>query len=200
MPSPVTTPPDDLLGHWAGAAPRGAALELGAGTGETARWLGTLGFTVDAIESDRQAFGDLAIGLDGTLGRAILADIRCHPLPRQRYSLVTALAFLHFFHPEELVVLSRRVTRTLAPGGLLIASVFTTDDPGFTARREAGETMIAPATFRLSGRGGVIHYFESGELARLFRSLQLLEYDEARRLDPDGGLRAGASLIARKPG
>jgi hypothetical protein len=87
----------------------------------------------------------------------------------------------------------------LAPGGLLIASVFTIDDPGMAARREAGEMTVAPATFRLSG-GGLIHYFAPGELARLFGCLQVLEYDEARRLDTDGDLRAGASLVARKPG
>jgi SAM-dependent methyltransferase len=200
MPSSVTTPPDDLLAEWAEAAPRGPALELGAGRGETARWLGTLGFTVDAIESDPESFAQLATSLEGTTGRAVLADIRSHPLPRQRYGLVTALAFFHFFHPEELVLLSRRITRTLAPGGFLIASVFTTDDPGLAERRASGETMIAPATFHLSGRGGVIHYFGPGEFARLFRSLQTVEYDEARRLGPDGRLRAGASLVARRPG
>jgi SAM-dependent methyltransferase len=198
MPPPVTAPPDDLLGDWAGAAPRGAALELGAGRGETAHWLGNLGFTVDALESDPESFGQLLASLEGTACRAVLADVRSHPLPRRHYSLVTALAFFHFFHPEELGLLSRRITRTLAPGGLLIASVFTIDDPGMAARREAGETMVAPATFLLSG-GGLIHYFAPGELAHLFRGLQVLEYDEARRLDADGGLRAGASLVGRKP-
>jgi SAM-dependent methyltransferase len=200
MSSSFASAPDDLLAEWAGAAPPGWALDLGAGSGETAAWLGQKGFAVDTVESDPEAFGRLAAATIGNPGRAFLADIRRHPLPRQRYSLVTALAFLHFFHPDDLGLLSRRISRALAPGGILIASVFTTDDPGMAARLGAGEPMLAPATFRFSTHEGVIHFFGPGELAGLFRDLKLLDYEESRRLDVDGGLRAGASIVARKPG
>lgn len=190
--------PDELLESWAHLARIGRALDLGAGTGESALWLLGQGFTVDAIESEPAAYRALAASLAGTAGHAILSDIRRHPLARNTYSLVSALAFLHFFHPDELLLLARRLTRALAPGGILLASVFTTDDPALEARRAAGEPEVAPATFPLADGRGLVHYFAPRELSALFSDLQALEYAEARRLGPLGDLHAGASLVARK--
>jgi len=190
-------PPDDLLAAWAPQAARGFALDLGAGDGEVSRWLLQEGFSVDAVESDPARFARLEKALTSSRARRVEADIRRLPLRARRYSLVTALAFLHFFHPDELGLLARRIVRALAPGGILLASAFTTDDPGFEARRETGEEEIAPATFRLTPEGGVIHYFGPGELGRLFPELEILESEEGRRLLPTG-LRAGATLVARK--
>jgi SAM-dependent methyltransferase len=191
-------PPDELLGKWARQAPPGRALDLGAGSGEAALWLTRHGFTVEAIESDASASRALAATLSKSNARAVLADIRRHPLARSAYSLISALAFLHFFHPDELRLLARRLTRALAPGGILLASVFTTDDPSLEARREMAEPEIAPATFDLARRNAVIHYFAPGELARLFPDLETLHSEEARRVSPGGDLHAGASFAARK--
>jgi SAM-dependent methyltransferase len=190
-------PPDDLIAAWAPRTSQGAALDLGAGDGEVSRWLLQEGFSVDAVESDPARFAHLERSLASSRARLVARDIRRHPLPARYYSLVTALAFLHFFHPDELALLARRIVRALAPGGILLASVFTTDDPGFEARRETGEEETAPATFRLTPEGGLIHYFAPGELGRLFQRLEILEADEGRRLSPTG-LRSGATLVARK--
>jgi SAM-dependent methyltransferase len=190
-------PPDDLLAAWAPRAARGSALDLGAGDGEVSRWLLQEGFSVDAVESDPARFARLEKTLASSRSRRVEADIRRLPLRARHYSLVTALAFLHFFHPDELDLLARRIMRALGPGGILLASAFTTDDPGFEARRKIGEEEIAPATFRLAPAGGVIHYFGPGEFARLFLELEILESDEGRRLSPTG-LRSGATLVARK--
>lgn len=190
-------PPDDLLAAWAPGASRGFALDLGAGDGEVSRWLLQEGFSVDAVESDPVRFALLKRALASNRARLMAADIRRHPLRARHYSLVTALAFLHFFHPDELGLLARRIVRALAPGGILLASAFTTDDPGFEARRERREEEIAPGTFRLAPEGGLIHYFAPGELGGLFLELKTLESDEGRRLSPTG-LRSGATLVARK--
>jgi SAM-dependent methyltransferase len=191
-------PPDELLGQWARKAPPGRALDLGAGSGEAALWLAGQGFAVEAIEAEARAYRELRSALHESRAGAVFADIRRHPLARNAYSLISALAFLHFFHPDELRLLARRLTRALAPGGILLASVFTTDDPSYEARREIGQPEIAPATFDLAHRNGVIHYFAPGELARLFPDLETLHYEEARRVDPAGDIHAGASLVARK--
>lgn len=190
--------PDELLDKWAREAPPNRALDLGAGSGEATLWLARRGFAVEAIETDTSASPALTMTLQESNIRAVPADIRRYPLARDAYSLISALAFLHFFHPDELRLLARRLTRALAPGGILLASVFTTDDPGLEARRASGETEVAPATFPLAGRRGYLHYFAPGELRLLFSGLQVLEYVEARRLGPTGDLRAGASLVARK--
>jgi len=197
----ASDPPDELLASWVPAAATGRALDLGAGEGEASLWLARQGFTVEAVESDPSAYRVLAARLAGTNSRALFADIRHHPLARNTYSLVSALAFLHFFHPDDLGLLGRRLTRALAPGGLLLATVFTTDDPSLEARLESGEREAAPATYRLGGERGWIHYFAPGELAGLFPGLQILEVEEARRLDPTApeSFRAGASLVAAKP-
>ena len=46
----------------------------------------------------------------------------------------------------------------------------------------------------------MIHYFEPGELARVFTELEVLEYEEYRRIDPgsEEGYRAGATFVGRK--
>jgi hypothetical protein len=95
--------------------------------------------------------------------------------------------------------LADRLRAALRPGGLLIAEVLTTDDPGFGARLESGAPALEPNAFRLEN-GGVLHYFEPGELRRVFASLEAVEYAEERRVDPaaDPGYRAGATLVARR--
>jgi len=112
-----------------------------------------------------------------------------------------AQAVLHFLRPTQLWLLADRLVATLKPGGLLLADVFTTDDPGYLALKETGTIEIEPNTFEAPEPVGLIHYFAPGELRRIFALLEVLEYDESRRADPrsDDGFRAGAHLVAKRP-
>ncbi len=194
-------PPSELLERWAPQAPLGPALDLGAGQGEAARWLAAQGFEVDAVESDPLRFRRLAAGTaDGRL-HAYLLDLQDFVIQPERYTLILASAVLHFLRPSQLWPLADRLQAGLARGGLLLVEVFTTDDPGCASRRAEGAPEIEPNTFLVPDPVGVIHYFEPGELLRLFPALEVLAYEESRRLDPRApeGYRSGAQLAARRP-
>jgi hypothetical protein len=134
--------------------------------------------------------------------------VHLHPLhvmqfrpTAEAYSLVVASAVLHFFAPSDLELLAGRLSRSLVKGGILIAEAFTTDDPGYAVLRRENVREVEPNTFEAPPLIGLIHYFEPGELQRLFAGLKSLEYVEERRVDlvsPEG-FRAGALLVAQRP-
>lgn len=185
--------PTDLLARWTAEAPAGRALDLGAGFAESARWLAAQGFRVEAVD---QRPIPAAAGVT-----AHLADLRSFPLGSQRYALINAAAVLHFLRPSELPTLAERLQTALVPGGVLLAEVFTTDDPGLHACRQAGLQAVERDTYLFADEAFLIHYFAPGELRHLFPRLELLAYEEYRQADPDdpAGYRAGAALAARRP-
>lgn len=192
--------PSELLEVWIDQIPPGRALLLGAGKGELAKWLAARGFQVDAVEKDRSACDLMRKACHGLDVQVYSMDLVDFTYQEAHYCLIVALAVLHFLLPTDLWRLVDRLPPSIEPGGILIAEVFTIDDPGYDALVEAAIPQIQPNTFALPGSFQQLHYFEPGELRRIFGSLAVLFYEEARRrdgIDPRG-LRAGASLVARK--
>lgn len=187
-----------LLEDWCDRAPAKLALDLGAGKGRHSLWLASRGFQVDAVERD----ADLAAGLRAEAG-GLPVDVHQVDMlefvpERAEYGLILGAAVLHFLLPSHLWQLSDRIVSWLTAGGLFLAEVITTADPGYQERPQ--DEMVEPNTYVQAGTGDIIHYFEPGELRRVFGQLDSLEYEEYRRLAPgsSAGYRAGASLVARK--
>jgi hypothetical protein len=132
--------------------------------------------------------------------RAVCSDLTAFAYATDHYNLIVASSTLHFLRPTQLWRVADSVVAALARGGVFMAEVFTVDDPGFGVRRGAA-LEVEPNTFLLES-GEPLHYFGRGELRRVFANLEELEYEEARRSDPasDSGFRAGATIVARKPG
>ena len=137
----------DFLKTWSTKAPSGRALDIGAGVGNQARWLAARGFEVDAVESHPGQIEALHHATKGTGVRVHAMDILEFDLAPGRYSLITALAVLHFIAPSQLARLAMQLQVSLVPGGVLLAQVFTDDDPGFVEARELGLSEIEPGTF-----------------------------------------------------
>ena len=191
----------EALGRWAPAAPRGRALDLGAGDGAISLWLGRRGYLVDAVENDRRlakVLGRIRRGLPVVVHPL---DLRRFPLIANTYGLIVASAVLHFLRPSELWTIADGLSAALVPNGLLIAEVLTTDDPEAVGLRSSGAAQVEPNTYRAGTREGVIHFFEPGELRRVFHALEVREYDESRRITPEssGDYRSGATLVGRRP-
>ncbi len=193
--------PPDWLTAWIDEVPRGKALDIGAGEGDLALWLSERGFTVEAVENEESAARRLRRKAQGRSVKVVETDMEDYRIPSEEYTLVLAAASLHFLHPDDLEPLAGRLVAALRPGGYLMTEVFTTDDPGADHYRQEGVAPIAPNTYPIPGRKGIIHYFEPGELRRVFHPLEVLEYEESRRVstEDEAGYRAGALLIARRP-
>lgn len=190
----------EVLEAWIDHLPPGRALDLGAGDVAFSLWLAQRGFEVDAIEIDEARFRALKSRARGTSIRPILADMRSFDFGEECYALILASASLHFLAPCELAALAPRLTAALAPGGIFITEVFSTDDPARQALYEAGMETGEPQTF-LGLNGGVLHFFTEKELMQLFPDLVALFSEASRRRDPEepAGYRAGLTFVARRP-
>ena len=126
-------------------------------------------------------------------------DLRTFPLVRETYALVLASAVLHFLRPSELWPLADLLAASLVRGGVLVAEVLTIDDPEVSELRAAAVPEVEPNTFAIDPPDSVIHFFEAGELRRVFAGLEELDYAEDRRAaETEAGYRSGATLVARR--
>jgi SAM-dependent methyltransferase len=192
--------PYELLDRWISHVEIGRALDLGAGDGAVAIWLSNFGFDVTAVEADRAVFQTLHAATERTEIQSVYTDLQDFKFDTEAYSIITAFGVLHFLRPTHVWTIADHIVRSLAPGGLFICEAFTTDDPEFDQLRLRGFEMIEPNTFHIPSSQRPIHYFEVGELTRVFSELEVLEFEEYRRIDPESeqGFRAGAALVAKK--
>lgn len=143
--------------------PRGAALDLAAGSGREAVFLALHGFTVEAWDRAPEAL-ERAAALAARHGveiRCVVRDLerRGAALPAGCYDLVTVFRFLH--RP-----LFDRIARALAPGGHLVYETYLVGQERF-GRPTHPRFLLRP-----------------GELAEAFPGLENLHYEES---DPPEG-------------
>ena len=115
-------------------------------------------------------------------------------LPPTCADVVISLTTLDHLDPTQLEGVVTMIVESLRPGGLFIGSVFTIDDPGAQGQNRGAYSSETASYVR--------HYFEHGELQRLFDDLQTLHYQELHLEDRSHGpvhTHAVAHLVARKP-
>jgi len=196
--------PDEELKAFIDQVPVGRALDLGMGEGRNALWLAARGFQVVGVDLSAEAVtrAKRRARERGLVIEAHVADIRTFSIEPSSYSLILASAVLHFLLPAEVRDLARRIRAGLRPGGVVIASVFTVDDPGYEALQERHTEYLGEHTYYVPELGGPMHYFAKGELRALFSDLEVLYYAEERQLDTTHDLphyHSGAFLVARRP-
>lgn len=201
--SPWIDEPDEELEAFIEQVPVGRALDLGMGEGRNALWLAARGFEVVGVDLSPEvvAQADQRARERHLSIETHVADIRTFPIEPRTYSLILASAVLHFLLPREVRALARRIQEGLCPGGVLMASVFTVDDPGYEALQERRTEHLAENTYYVPEFGGPMHYFAPGELRGLFQGLEILYYAEERQLDTTHDLphyHSGAFLVARR--
>jgi tellurite methyltransferase len=178
----------DQILNWQDDLIPGPALDIGAGDGEISLWLASHGFAVDALEPDLNAAKALRPQISSLAIHLHTLNVLGFPLPTNHYTVIVASAVLHFIDHAMLPALAQGLIKSLVPGGMLFAAVFTCDDP---AREEPQKDSPTP----------VRHFFERDELRQLFMPLDVLVYEESRRAAPQSsfGYRSGATLVARLP-
>ena len=192
--------PNEILDRWITHVELGRVLDLGAGGGEVSLWLANSGFRVEAVDRDLASLRRSLADDKQDRVQLFETDIREHHFDDQRYTLIVAFGILHFLRPTELWVIADQLMASLVPGGVVMCQVVTTDDPNFAALQQEGVDMIEPNTYVLPPPQSVLHYFEPGELVRVFHGLRVLEFEECRSIDPDSqdGYGAGATFVGRK--
>jgi tellurite methyltransferase len=166
--------PAPLVLQFAGGLPPGQALDLAAGAGRNALYLAGHGWNVTAVDGS-------PVGIDLLLGRARqrnlainakVADLEAgqFDVPPQSFNLVLSCYFLQ----RSLIPMMKSA---LAPGGLLIMIVHTTD----ADQLKGTPTRAYP-----------------GELGSLFKGWNILHYREGEPGE-SAHRHAVAELVAQKP-
>lgn len=158
--------------------PKGLSLDLAMGEGRNAIYLATRGFDVDGVDAGAESV-NRARAAARRLGapiRAIVgnAEDGTYIIPIETYDLIVVFNYLH--RP-----LFKDIRDGLVPGGVVVYQTYTQEQARF-------------------GRPTNPDYLlESGELLRVFENWEHLAYRELIGPARDGGQRAIASIIARKP-
>lgn len=143
------------------AGPR-PVLEIGCGTGDDTCTLVAAGLSVVAF--DLSAVSVAAARLRAPQARLSCQDVRDpFPLGTGEAGAVVASLSLHYFAWAETVALMQRIHQTLAPGGLLLCRLNSTEDRHFGA---VGHPVIEPNFYQVKGQPK--RFFDRASVDTLF--------------------------------
>lgn len=204
LPRPLGDP-HPLVEQFAPGAPRGRALDLGAGKGHNALYLAAeLGFDpVDAIDNGSHPIVESEQILTGVVAEATrrwltvrtwYMDFWEFDMGVEQYALVLALNSLHYY-PERFSEMAGRIEKALVAGGRLILTLLTR-----TVRIEDGKDVDVhqyPSDFPLD---------TPAKIARVFLTFDVRDSREVlKRDDPHPGaeyphVHTILTFVADKPG
>jgi SAM-dependent methyltransferase len=146
-----TGQPDPLLVEFvtSGGVTPGQTLEIGAGTGTNAIWLAERGFDVLGVDVSPLAVERAQAKMEGRALRCRFAtlDFLAAPLPDGPFQFVFDRGCFHVFdEPGERHRFAAQVAAALAPGGLWLSLIGSTEGPAREVgppRRSAREIALA---------------------------------------------------------
>ncbi len=177
------------------------ALDLGCGEGRYSLYLARKGCRVTAIDGASAGVEKLnAVAKEQRLDiHAQTMDVDVFESRPNRFDVMVAATILDHLDDGLRIRLAQTIRAGLKPGGMLYASVFTVDDPGFLLRQSP---LDLPPDTVSDTADCMTHYFDRGELLRLFSDLHVRFYYEGIEPDTSHGRphRHGwACLLAQKP-
>jgi SAM-dependent methyltransferase len=146
-----TGKPEPLLVEFvaAGAVAPGPMLEIGAGTGTNAIWMAERGFDVLGVDVSPLAVERAHAKMEGRPLRCrfVALDFLAAPMPDGPFQFVFDRGCFHVFdEPDERQRFAAQVAGALAPGGLWLSMIGSTEGPAREAgppRRSAREIALA---------------------------------------------------------
>jgi SAM-dependent methyltransferase len=171
--------PSNLVKNFAKLAKIDHALDLGMGEGRDSIYLAKEQFKV--------------IGVDQS-------EVGHFKIAQNKYSLIVSNNLFQYITKSEAHQIARDIIAGLKKGGLIIASVFTYDDPRYKEfKRKCNE--LEPGSF-LQVSGDIYSLYDYRELMTFFDSLRLLYYTEYDYYETHAGKGAHwhgiAELVAKK--
>lgn len=194
--------PSNLVRNFAKLAKTDHALDLGMGEGRDAIYLAQQKFKVTGVDQS-------GVGIEKCQKRAeklglelktVVGDVRHFKIAKNKYALIVSNSLFQFITKSEAHQVARGITAGLRKGGIIIASVFTYDDPRYKEfKKKCNE--LEPGSFLLVS-GDICSLYDYRELMTLFDSLRLLYYTEYDYYDNHPGKGAHwhgvAELVAQK--
>ncbi|MDQ3609499.1 MAG: methyltransferase domain-containing protein [Actinomycetota bacterium] len=141
------------------AQPSGRALDVACGRGRNALELARLGFTVDAVDCDRDALAEVdeRAAAEGLAVQAIERDLERDPrLPHPPYRVIVNVNFLQR-------TLAGPLAAALAPDGLLVFETFTRA----CTRPMRSEYLLEPNELLRAFAGLTVLHYREGPVAGL---------------------------------
>jgi tellurite methyltransferase len=171
--------PDELLVRFRDELASGArVLDIGAGQGRNALSLARQGIAVDCIDPSEVA--------EDQVWPSVLGDdlpVRYFPQRFETfvpdvdfYSAILVFGLLQELPRESIEILLERIGSWIRPGGLVLVTAFTTEDPGFG---EISRTWRRIGKNSFSNDAGFVQTFlEPNELRGLFAGWETIHYVE----------------------
>ncbi len=175
------------------------ALDVGCGEGRYSVFLAARSASVLAMDMAAKGLRKLkdTASAQGLNIYPVCMDASVFAFRESVFDIVVAATILDHLNREDRLEAVKGIVRSLRPGGLLYADVFTTQDPGFLIRERSSRGRL-----RVSETAGfVTHYFEPGELKDLFSSMEIIMYREFEEEDLSHGQphdHGWAILLARR--
>ena len=162
-------------------APKGIALDIGAGEGRNSIFLAKNGFRVEAIDKNEEGLKKckkLAQKYNLRL-KTKIADIRKFKFLRNKYSLIVAVASLDFLKFSEIKKIFLQIKKSLKKEGVFYLVAFSIKDPVFQKCKKKLK-MAEKNTFYLPKFKTSRHFFEKKELLNLLRNLKIVKLKEEK--------------------
>lgn len=176
-------------------------LDLGCGSGYDALALAQSGFTVSGCDISQVAV-DHAQEQAKQAGLSI--DYRQHdiarplPYPDGSFDAVICNLTLHMFPVEVATVIVAQVRRCLAPSGLFLFHVNSSDDLPYRSKLQPPVVPLGNDMYRL-GSGQTMRFYSERDCRDLLEGWDILEIEPVQMLRADGGVQKCAwRCIGRK--
>jgi SAM-dependent methyltransferase len=154
------------------------ALDIGCGTGHYLKYLQSLGFTVDGIDSSETAVHETQKWL-GPKSRILCEPMYEWPIPQGRYDLILSIKTLHHGAKNQVENLIGRIHAALLPGGW--AFITLPDISRATKWKTFKDSeQIAPGTYipQTGPEKGLPHsFFSKTEVKKLFSHFKSIHLD-----------------------
>jgi len=176
--------PDKVLKELLKYAPKGIALDIGAGEGRNSVFLAKNGFKVEAIDRIKEGLEKCKklTKRDNLPIKTRVIDIRKFRFKKNKYTLIVAIASLDFLKSSEIKKIIHKIKKSLKKEGVFYLLVFSTKDHAFKRCKEKFK-MIERNTFYLAKLKTYRHFFEKRELLNLLKNLKIIQVKEGRLKD-----------------
>ncbi len=174
--------PTKLLVDWLDKLPQTPILDIGAGQGRNTLFLAKQGYEVYAIDPSsvgiktiEQKCKDLKMPLQNFVHCAV-GGFEAYDPQGKTFGAILLFGILQHLDPDQIKLLSERLSLWTESGAYFLLSAFTTQDGGFEVAREKGEAL-SDYSFK-SEENGIQTYVDGEHLKMHFPQFEALYVSE----------------------